>query len=68
MTNQHKAGRKQAARRKSSQNRWLALAASLAVAVALFGGVAWLFTGDGGADNPPAGASAAVPLPIGNGP
>jgi hypothetical protein len=68
MTDQHKARRNQAAGKKTSKNRWLALAASLAVAVALIGGVAWLFTGDGDADNPPDGASAAVPLPIGSGP
>lgn len=67
MTTQYKARRTQAARKKSSKNRWLALA-GLAVAVALLGGGAWLFTGDGDKDNPPDGASAAVPLPIGNGP
>ncbi len=66
MTNQHKARRNQVAGKKTSKNRWLALAASLAVAVALIGGVAWLFTGDGDADNPPDGAAAGVPLPIGN--
>jgi hypothetical protein len=66
MTTQHKARRNLTARRKSSKNRWLALTASLAVAVALLSGGAWLFTGDGDADNPPDGAAAGVPLPIGN--
>lgn len=68
MTTQHKARRNLTARRKSSKNRWLALTASLAVAVALLGGGAWLLTGDGSADNRPDRAAAAVPLPIGNGP
>ena len=68
MITQHKARRNHAAPKKSSKNRWLALPAGLAVTVALIAGVAWLFTGDGSADNPPDGASAAVPLPIGNEP
>jgi hypothetical protein len=68
MTNQHKTRRSQTIRKNSPKNRWLALAASLAVAVALIGGFGWPFTGDGSSGNPPDGASAAVPLPIGNGP
>lgn len=68
MTTQHKTQRNRTIRKKSSKNPWVTLAASLAVAVALVGGVAWLLTSDGSADNPPDGASAAVPSPTGNGP
>ena len=68
MTNQHNARRNQAARKKTSPKGWLPLAATLAVVVALIGGIVWLITGDSGVGNAPAGVSAGEALPIENAP
>ena len=64
MTTQRHPRRNQIDRKPRSKNRWLALAATLAVVAALIGGASWLFTGGEEAGRPSVRASAGVALPI----